>query len=284
MTKYVSEKRVQEFWTDYPMIFFGKDAESSRPEDIYAFMEQSMRDKGRHFQDPGAPLLSRYLDYPSFKGKPMLEIGYGTGWLLNEFVEAGAKVHGIDLSKSHYELCRHRFRIADVDIRIASAENIPFGDESFDLVVAWGVLHHASDDQRCYDEVYRVLKPGGRCLMMLYRKGGIQYVLHKLIKKGVLRGGLIKHGFDVEKFINSVTDVHFDGSPGAPISRHYSRDGLIRRFRRFSKIELEITGSWGELSHIPAGRLPISDWMLSDAARERLLKRFGGFWIVNLAR
>lgn len=284
MKSSISEQAVQEFWTDYPMIFYGKDIDSTSPEEIFDFMEQSFRNKAPHLQDKDAPLLSRFIDYSAIMGKALLEIGYGTGWLLSEFLKAGAKVSGIDLSHSHYELSSHRFKDQDIDLRVASAEAIPFSKDSFDVVVSWGVLHHASDDQKCYDEVHRVLKPGGRCFMMLYRKGGVKYYYNKLFKLGILRGGLARHGYNMKKFITSVTDIHYDGSPGAPISRHYVYSDLRSAFAKFSQMKLEITGTWGEFNGIPAARLPISDWLLTDIGRVKLLSKFGGFWLVELVK
>ena len=280
----VSEQTIQKFWSDYPMIFYGMDVETASPEQIFEFMERSMRDSGRLLQEPGAPLLSRYIDYEELKSRKALEIGYGTGWLLNELLKAGAQVQGIDLSRSHYELCSYRFRHSDIDIRVGSAEELPYSDDTFDFVCAWGVVHHAANDQRCYDEIRRVLRPGGRAFLMLYRKGGVKYYWTKLFKLGLLRGGLIKHRFSVELFVNSVTDVHYDGSPGAPISRHYTRGDLRRLFRRFSATELQITGSWRELDNFPFGRFPLSNWILGDAEKSWLVHRLGGYWLVDLVK
>jgi hypothetical protein len=49
----------------------------------------------------------------------------------------------------------------------------------------------------------------------------------------------------------------------------------------FSRVDLRITGARGELSEIPLSHLPISDWVLSDERRARLLERHGAFWVVD---
>lgn len=280
----VSEASVQEFWTEHPMILPGLDLDSATPEQIFEFTEKNIRSKVPQLQNSDEPPLARYLDYEAYRGKSVLEIGFGVGWLINEFVKCGAEVHGIDLSKSHFELSSYRFRDRIVDLRVASAESIPFDDNSLDLVVAYGVLHHARDDELCYSEVHRVLKPNGRAFLMVYRKGGAKYYLQKLWKKGILRGGLFKHGFDTTKFFNSVTDAYSDDSPGAPISRYYTPTDLKYLFRKFSKMKYEITGTWDELSALPASKLPVSDWLLTRKLRYKLLERFGGFFIINLIK
>jgi hypothetical protein len=53
-------------------------------------------------------------------------------------------------------------------------------------------------------------------------------------------------------FINSVTDVHRDGSPGAPISRHYREADLRERLSAFDEVCPDIIGTRAELSSIPS--------------------------------
>jgi SAM-dependent methyltransferase len=52
----------------------------------------------------------------------------------------------------------------ELDVRAAraDAESLPFGDESFDLVLGHAVLHHLPDPPRAFEEFHRVLRPGGR--------------------------------------------------------------------------------------------------------------------------
>jgi hypothetical protein len=114
----VTESQVQDFWTTFPMVY----GPTTTPEQVFENMERVLRDQYRHLQGPDEPLLAGLLDYHAFRGRPVLEIGFGTGWLMNELVRAGAQVHGIDLSRSHEALCRHRFRDNNVKLEVASAE------------------------------------------------------------------------------------------------------------------------------------------------------------------
>jgi len=280
------EKGIQRFWTERPMIHpgYGFDVESATPEEIFAHVERLFRDKGHLFQKAGEPLLSRFIDYPSLKGKRVLEIGYGSGWLLNEFVKAGANVYGIELSESVYRLSVYRFRNQpNVQLQVASAENMPFPDGYLDFVAAYGVIHHAADDQNCFDEVYRVLKPTGKAFFMLYRRGGPKYWWRKIFRKGILGGGLIRHGFNLEKFIYSVTDAYQEDSPGAPISRHYRRGELLAKLKKFSRIKLQVSGNAGEWRNLPFGRLPLSN-LLGDRILWRLVEVSGAYWMVNVEK
>ena len=59
----------------------------------------------------------------------------------------------------------------DVRTARADAESLPFGDESFDLVLGHAVLHHLPDLRRAFDEFHRVLRPGGRSRSPANRRG-----------------------------------------------------------------------------------------------------------------
>src|SRR5262249_33669783 len=56
-----------------------------------------------------------------------------------------------------------------------NAEALSFPDESFDWVYSHGVLHHTPNPQKAINEVWRVLKPNGRVIIMLYHKNSFNY-------------------------------------------------------------------------------------------------------------
>ena len=89
----------------------------------------------------------------------VLEIGCGFGGLLAELHAAGCEAIGIDVSE-------HRVGYAStakgLDARVADAQQLPFEDGSFDLVMSTAVLEHIPDILSCLRESHRVLSPGGR--------------------------------------------------------------------------------------------------------------------------
>ena len=95
-----------------------------------------------------------------------LELGCGTGFFLLNLIQAGVARRGsvTDLSPGMVKVAiRNGESLGlDIDGRVADAEGIPYGDDTFDLVVGHAVLHHIPDVELALREVIRVLKPGGR--------------------------------------------------------------------------------------------------------------------------
>ncbi len=99
-------------------------------------------------------------------GRRVLDLGCGGGLLAEPLARAGAEVTGVDISDNALRIARQhaeRHRL-DIDYRLAPAEDLPFPDGSFDVVVAFDVLEHVTDLQRAVQEAARVLRPGGKLI------------------------------------------------------------------------------------------------------------------------
>jgi SAM-dependent methyltransferase len=101
----------------------------------------------------------------------VLEIGVGMGADHLQWAKSSPRsLTGIDLTPRAIEYTRARLDAYGLSSRLecADAEHLPFADNSFDIVYSWGVLHHSPDTPRAVDEVYRVLRPGGRRVMIYH--------------------------------------------------------------------------------------------------------------------
>lgn len=100
----------------------------------------------------------------------MLEVGVGAGTDFVKWVRHGAVASGIDLTEQSVALTRERLALEglEADVRVADVEDLPFEDNTFDIVYAYGVLHHSPDTPRAVREVYRVLRHGGAARVMIY--------------------------------------------------------------------------------------------------------------------
>jgi ubiquinone/menaquinone biosynthesis C-methylase UbiE len=92
-----------------------------------------------------------------------LDIGTGTGDLLQAASERGGRIIGIDIAMRWLVVARRRLQIAGLDCPVvcANAEYLPFPDEAFDRVVSLGTLEHCSDAGLVTSESRRVLRRGG---------------------------------------------------------------------------------------------------------------------------
>jgi ubiquinone/menaquinone biosynthesis C-methylase UbiE len=93
----------------------------------------------------------------------ILEIAIGSGRNLPVYAK-GARLTGIEFSPEMLKLARQRAAEvgADVDLRPGDAQALELGDESFDTVICTLALCTIPDPARAVQEVYRVLRPGGR--------------------------------------------------------------------------------------------------------------------------
>jgi arsenite methyltransferase len=108
---------------------------------------------------------------PVHPGEAILDIGCGAGVdsiIAAKMVGPEGKVTGIDLVPEMLAKARENARITgigNVTFLEASAEQLPFPDNSFDLVISNGVFNLVVDKVKALEEVYRILKPGGRFML-----------------------------------------------------------------------------------------------------------------------
>lgn|GEM_PF-1502855 len=107
---------------------------------------------------------------PDTAGLRILDVGCATGRLLEQLAEAGAtELFGIDLAPRILEVARVKLLRAGAtaELRTADAEeSLPWGGDFFDVVTLTGVLHHFFRPGDALGEVLRVLRPGGRLLVI----------------------------------------------------------------------------------------------------------------------
>lgn len=133
----------------------------SRPEIAAAYDAYYREGFGRQVDEIEKGLVAGLLkDVPR---QPMLELGCGTGHWTEYFVTLGFEVSGIDTSEAMLEQARRKNLAAQ--FRQASAEDIPFPDESFEMVSSITMLEFVDDPLRVFDQINRVLAPGGTLLL-----------------------------------------------------------------------------------------------------------------------
>jgi len=116
--------------------------------------------------------LPKVVDFNAYKDKTVLEVGCGVGIDLVRFAAGGAVVTGVDLAEQSIGLAKNNFAHLGLEGRLllGNGEDLEFEDNSFDMVYAHGVLQYTANAQKMVDELYRVVKPGGEVIMMVYNR------------------------------------------------------------------------------------------------------------------
>jgi ubiquinone/menaquinone biosynthesis C-methylase UbiE len=213
------------------------------------------------------PYIVDFADFKSARGKRVLEIGVGMGADYLEWLKAGAQASGVDLSPASIERARLRCELAGykADVQVADAENLPFSDNSFDVVYSYGVMHHSPDTARCIREAWRVLKPGGQARIMVYHHPSMTGLL-LWFRYGVLQRKSLRQ---------SVYD-HLE-SPG---TKTYTRTEAISLMRGFRDVDAQLVFGPGDLLlHQPSARFRSGLYRFFWRVYPRwLVKRLAGKW------
>ena len=239
---------VREFWDKYNCgdVFTPLTDRFSK-----GYLEQVQRNRYRYEYH-----LMPFLRRVALAGKKVLEIGCGIGMDSGELAKLGCEVVGIDLSPKSVQVAQFYFELEGLrgELRVANAEKLDFGDREFDVVYSFGVLHHTPDITSALDEVYRVLRPGGRAFLMLYSRYSLNNFVHVLLRVPY--------------------ESPRDWKTDAPITRTFSKREVEILLRRFANLRIEKRYLFG------AGWRPISNIMpqfLNDA----LGRWLGWHWLIE---
>ena len=150
--------------------------------------------------------------------KRLLEIGCGLGIELGKLARLGFEVTGVDLAPNAVAMANRYLQQRSISglTQVGNAEALDFPDECFDAVYSSGVLHHTPDIEGAIGEIWRVLRPKGRILIVLYHRRSWFYILHRF----------------------SNVNVEFDDSD-APVINAYTEQELRSLFGRFESLTVE---------------------------------------------
>lgn len=119
------------------------------------------------------PEILSFAQFSSAPGQNVLEVGVGAGTDFIQWVRAGARAYGVDLTSEAVAHVRERLAIYGLqaqEVRVADCESLPYPDNTFDIVYSWGVIHHTPDTKEALREIVRVCRSGGVCRVMIYHR------------------------------------------------------------------------------------------------------------------
>lgn len=131
-------------------------------------------------------------------GDKVLDFGCGPGSLtvaMKQGMGQSGEVYGLDASPEMIEVAQRKAnrKGVAVNFQVGLAEALPFPDATFDLVVSRLVIHHLPGElkQKGFAEMYRVLKPGGRCFIVDFEMASknrlLRYLAARRFSQGMLQ-------------------------------------------------------------------------------------------------
>jgi ubiquinone/menaquinone biosynthesis C-methylase UbiE len=216
-------------WNNHPC-----GALDGRNEYNLAYFEAVERERYEHY----APWMQKYINFGSYAGKRILEVGVGQGTDLVQFAKHGADVYGIDITPRHLELAARNFEVRGIraNLQYAVAAALPFESDSFDVVYSFGVLHCTDNTVRSISECHRVLKPGGQLILGVYHTYSFFHA-YTIFVNGILRGKLRRLGY---RGLMSLIEAGADGAQFMPLVKTYSRSHLRNILEDFSAVRFDI--------------------------------------------
>ena len=156
---------VKKYWDDRPC----NVRHSSKEIGTKEYFDEVERK--RYTAEPHIPL---FADFPTWKGKKVLEIGCGLGTEGINFAKHGADYTGTDLSIESLNLAQNRFKVYNQKGRFfqGNAENLSsfVNVEKYDLIYSFGVIHHSPKPNLIIDQIYKYMDDSTILKIMLYAK------------------------------------------------------------------------------------------------------------------
>jgi ubiquinone/menaquinone biosynthesis C-methylase UbiE len=126
----------------------------------------------------------KYADKVVEPGQTVLEAGCGAGRVYFDYKSKGVNIKGIEYSQNAVNNILKKDPSAEV-IQ-GSVTEMPYDDNSFDVVLAFGLYHNIEDEmqlQKSFDETFRVLKPGGKLVASVRFDSFENNLIEKIVKK-----------------------------------------------------------------------------------------------------
>jgi ubiquinone/menaquinone biosynthesis C-methylase UbiE len=150
------------------------------------------------------------------EGGAVLEVAPGPGYFCIELAKLGPyAVTGVDLSQDMVEIARRKAAEAGVRVEFqrGNSANLPFPRETFDFLVCRAAFKNFAQPVKALQEMVRVLKPGGRALVIDLRRDASWAVVSRAVDEmglGLVNRGITKLTFRFMLLKNAYAREHFE--------------------------------------------------------------------------
>ena len=174
------KEEVQDQWNNNPV--GSHYAKTTQPHTLEWYLEVEQYRYGTY-----SPWAFEVMEFGRHAGEKVLEVGGGLGTDLSMFARNGALVTDVDLSAGHLAHAQENFALRGLKGEFVhhDAETLPFPDNTFDVVYSNGVIHHTPNTHQVVREIRRVLKPGGKAIVMVYAEHSFHYWYRLVWEQGV---------------------------------------------------------------------------------------------------
>jgi ubiquinone/menaquinone biosynthesis C-methylase UbiE len=159
------------------------------------------------------------------------------------------------------------------DFVLSDAEQLPFADESFDVVYSNGVLHHTPGTAAAIREVHRILRPGGLAKVMLYHRHSLYYWGEIILHRGLVRGHFLR-GHSPAEIMSRY--VEYSETGARPLVKVYSRRQARALFSPFREVKTQV-------EQLMRSELKFLSPLVSEKALRRL-RESAGWNVIITAR
>ena len=215
LKKYWTGKKIPQQWYS-----------NKKPLTIQWFNEISFKRYNVYYQ-----YYKHFAEFEHHQGEKVLEIGCGLGTDTVEYAKNGAIISAIDLGEEQVNLTKLNLELRNLKydrLETGNIEDLKFEDNTFDLVVCFGVIHHTVSPETAVKEILRVLKDDGQALITLYSRGWKHYLKRCLIL-GFLKGKIFKYKFNWVKLYSDISET-YGGSPKTLVMTKKDLNKLFSNF------------------------------------------------------
>lgn len=217
------------------------------------------------------------IDFDDLKTKDVLEIGVGCGTVAQLLARHAGSFRGIDITDYAVNCTTERMKRFGIHAEILrmDAEDMQFGENSFDFIWSWGVLHHSANTQEILKGMHRVLRPGGTATTMVYHRNLWNYYVAYGFLRGILQGDLLR-----TKSLHQTVQNYSDGA----MARYYTAREWASLVSEVFKIrKMQVYGTKGQVIPLPGGKMKNRMMaLIPDCWTQRLANRWGlGSFLVS---